>query len=111
MPNEAACSNQFQVRDADALRAELHSIGPIELYIPDTAHPNLVAVFCEEAWPTSRHDERSGENLEVSIAQVIARHLDDGHVAVLTEVGYERSRVSANRAMPQRIITNPRIVQ
>jgi hypothetical protein len=88
----AARSNTFTVRDAGALRRALTPIAGVDIETPDPEHTDRVALFCEDGWPSTSGDESTGQEVEVSIGEIVAGHLAPGHVAVFVQTGHERLR-------------------
>jgi hypothetical protein len=87
--NVAARSNPFRVKDVDELRVELDPF-EINVVIEDATQPDRVVLLssCEDGWPESATDPETGDDLELDLPMLLARHLVDGDVAVLLEAGY-----------------------
>ncbi len=86
-------SNPFTVRDPDALKRELEPLGIIVEVSEEV--PNQVTLFCEAdngGWPSTHYDEETGEDTDISIHEIVAAYLVEGHVAVLVEAGHEKRR-------------------
>lgn len=92
----AARSNYFKVKDPAAFRAEADLYG---LTVRDALQPSqkaqglvMVQPDGDEGWPSSVWDDELGDAVEVDVTALLARHLVEGQVAVLEEVGFEKLR-------------------
>lgn len=87
-----ARSNYFQVKDEEAFRSDMERLELTVVNNHDDKGFALLADGHEAGWPTSVYDEEADEDLDVDIADEVAKHLADGQVAVLMEVGHEKLR-------------------
>lgn len=94
-----ARTNYFQVRDLAAFKAALAKVPDIDLVeahdSADGASRVAVLSACPDtgSWPSFLLDEQ-GEPTEdeVDIAGIIGEHLTQGSVAVVMEVGFDKTR-------------------
>jgi hypothetical protein len=97
-----ARSNYFKVKDVAAFREWATPIN-IEVIEGDGKHEGLVCLIADDGdqngWPSWRPGEGDGEDTEIDLAQEIAAHLVDGHVAILMEAGAEKVRYVSGWAM------------
>lgn len=97
----SARSNQFEVKDPDALRRELADLD-IDVVSDDPENPQRVVLLCHSdngTWPSWRYDEPADNDIEVDVAALIAAHLTAGQVAVLIESGAEKLRFIGGHAV------------
>jgi hypothetical protein len=91
----AARSNTFTVRDVNALKKDLNGLA-VTVLVESTEHPNRVLLLCDQSedggWPNSRYDEETDDYTDVSIHEIVAKHLAAGHVAVFLQAGHEKLR-------------------
>lgn len=98
----AARSNAFTVRDINALEEDLEGLD-VTVISENPEQPNQVLLLCDEtddgAWPSSRYDEKTDDYEDLSIHEIVAKHLAVGHVAVLMEAGHEKLRYLVGSAV------------
>lgn len=95
-----ARTNYFKVRDLEALEEALE---PFEIQVVrNTEQPDLVALLCQDSdgagWPSYYYDDND-DNVDVEIPQLVAEHLEPGHVAVFIEAGAEKLRYVTGHAI------------
>lgn len=95
-----ARSNHFLVKDLDAFRAE---IAPLEIGIVTQREDGRVSIYDDggdsNGWPAFYYNEDTDEETEVDLPDLIAKHLVDGEVAILQEVGSEKLRYLSGYAV------------
>ena len=92
-----ARSNYFAVHDTAKLAEDLPD--GLTIVSDDTGRVAVLADNTESGWPASVLDEDTDEDVDVDVAAIIATHLRAGHVAVLVEIGWEKLRYLAGRAV------------
>ncbi len=104
-----ARSNYFRVKDRGTFDAWCALMG-IRIVEKDT-DPDLLAMIFEEDIPSDRYDEEADEHEPIDFYQELASHLVDGQIAVVVEIGHEKTRylvgfaVAVNSAGETRTIT------
>ncbi|MBC2593537.1 hypothetical protein H5P28_04605 [Ruficoccus amylovorans] len=88
-------SNYFGVKDEKAFLAwaESTELGVQRREDPD--HGNLFMIYSDQekgAWPNYVYNEEKDDFDEVEVIPELAKHLKDGHVAILLEIGSEKLR-------------------
>jgi hypothetical protein len=88
-------TNLFAVKDLDAFREEVEKF-PIEVGAREQDGQTLVQLFDNDpdgagfAW--SYWDSEQDDSVEIEWEEIFARHLVDGWVAIIYEVGNEKYR-------------------
>jgi hypothetical protein len=94
----SARSNYFQVKDPDAFRKWVWSVGGLGLWEKGTGEGEVLMFGIYDnggdacGWPSWAIDEETGLDVEVDLAGNLAEHLQEGSVAVLMEAGAEKLR-------------------
>src|SRR5437660_492710 len=87
-----ARSNYFRVKDKAEFVRWAESIGDLEIIEDDAGRVGLLSSSENGGWPYSRYAEEKDQEEEIDLLGGIASHLQEGSVAVLVEIGAERSR-------------------
>lgn len=92
-----ARSNYFKVKDPAAFRAEadLYNLTVRDAVQPSQRAEGLVMVQPDGdggGWPSFVWDDELGDEVEVDVPALLARHLVEGQVAIIEEVGFEKLR-------------------
>jgi len=88
-----ARSNYFAVKDRPAFEQFCQKFGLELIESDEEDQKGLVGFLCyeESGIPNVYYDEQ-GESFDVDFDAELATHLQDGHVAVCVEIGYEKMR-------------------
>lgn len=83
-------TNYFEVKDLEAFVAEVSAIPNIEAY--GEGNRFCLLSNSEDGFVWSSYDEETEEDTEVDWADIFTRHLADGSVAIVMEIGNEKLR-------------------
>ena len=87
-----ARSNYFNVKDADAFRTWVSSTDGLAFL----EKGNSFAIYSDDGdcggWPSDRFDEEAQDHVDFDLPIELSKHLQEGSVAVLMEVGAEKMR-------------------
>lgn len=94
-------TNSFAVKDIDAFREEVEKFA-VEVSVREENGKTLVTLFDNDAdgagfpWETTEYGDDEGytlvDTVEIDWEDIFARHLEDGWVAIIFEVGNEKYR-------------------
>jgi hypothetical protein len=94
-----ARTNYFKVKDMAAFLEEIEELGKSFIFSTRDYRDNpeqgdeIAMISSEESgeWPSNRDDEGSGEEVEIDWVDLFSRHLEEGQVVVVQEVGSEKA--------------------
>ncbi len=92
----SARSNYFRVKDAEAFKEWVDSVPDLaarqETEGKDKGKFMLWSAHEYGGWPTDRYNEETDEHEQYDLGTELSKHLADGQVAVLMEIGAEKLR-------------------
>jgi hypothetical protein len=92
-----ARSNYFRVKDIAKFKQWAESIDGLEVLHDDD--DGTVGLLSEDGWPLWRTDEETEEEKKMDVGEEVAKHLQEGSVAIFLEIGAEAMRYLAGRAL------------
>lgn len=87
-----ARSNYFRVKDDKAFKEWAKSIDGLQVITDDKGRYGLVSEDDCGGWPLHDIDDETDEEIEFDIPGDVAKHLQEGEVAVFMEIGAEKLR-------------------
>ena len=97
-----ARTNYFEVKDFEAFKEELDNISLIEAHSKPTEEgTTLVSLYSEDeaGWVWTSYDKDTEEDTYVDWSGIFTRHLVDGSVAIVMEIGNEKLRYLSGLAI------------
>jgi hypothetical protein len=91
-------TNTFAVKDAEAFKAEMAQY-PVEVFTHNDKFGLMDSNQDGAGFDWSYYDDKTEDDIQIEWTEVLAKHLADGEVAVLMEIGSEKYRYFTGYAL------------